>query len=141
MKFDAENKIQEFIECAIAFTAYDRVDRILHRSAIDAKKNAALGKKIAMLEKQFIKFAPDEFIKLLDEQNLAVAEVAAECLYPLYPKKCIKILKEYSDTLSEDLEKYRVKTLIEAYETEQKFCMDIFRKFYGCDDLSALNRE
>lgn len=141
MKFDAEKKIQEFTDCAAAFTAYDRLDKILHRSATDVKKNAALGKKIALLEKQLVENALDEFIKLLDYRNLAVAEVAAECLYPLYPKKCIKILNEYVGTLSEDLEKYRVKTLVGVYEAQQYFCMDNFRELYGCDELSVLNRE
>lgn len=141
MQFDTRKKLQEFIDSAKELSAFDKIDKIHNKSKEGTKRNVVLGKKIFSVAKELINNVPDEFIKLLDYEDLSVAEVAAECLYPVYPKKCIKILKEYSNTLSEDLEKYRVNTLIESFEKGQEFCINNFKKLFDCDDLSALNRE
>ncbi|MCM1545440.1 MAG: hypothetical protein NC033_00220 [Clostridiales bacterium] len=141
MQFDTDGKIQEYIECAEALFTYDKLESIINCSKEDAKRSVALGKKLFSLAKQLFTNAPEDFICLLDSPNVAVAERTAECLYPLYPKKCSKIFHKYLLTLEHGLEKFRVKTIIEGLTEGQKFFTDYFKKFYGVDDLSTLNRE
>ena len=141
MQFDVDKKIKEFIECAEALTTYDKLENILNVSKDSKKRNIVLGKKIFSIAKQLLNNSPEEFVKLLDNENIAVAEEAAECLYPLYPQKCIRILEEYSLSLKHDLERFRVNMLIEALNAKHTFCINNFKNLYSCDDLSTLNRE
>lgn len=141
MQFDTELKIKEFRENAIILKSYDKIGSILNRSKEERKKNIALGRKSSSLAKQLINNALEDFIKLLEDDNILVAEGAAECLYPLFPKKCIRILKQYSNTLDNEIEKYRVETIIAEFKNPGVFFVENFRKLYNVDDLSTLNRE
>lgn len=81
------------------------------------------------------------FIKLLDYDNIVVSASAAEYLYPLYPQKCLKILRKYSKSLKNKLDSYKIDTKIEGLTQKQSFFMNTFYKLYKCEDLDSLNRE
>ena len=81
------------------------------------------------------------FVKLLSDKNIAVAASAAEFLYPMYPQKCIKILKRYSKSLNNKLDRYKVDCKIKGLKHQNEIFLKTYKKLYGCDDLDSLNQE
>ena len=135
--------INMFIENSIFLKDYESSERILkneeHSYNLAKKISSKISNavKILLLNEEGI----TEFVKLLDNENIVVSASAAECLYPLYPKKCLKILKKYSKSLSSKLDRYKIDCKIEGFEQHQQFFIDSFKKMYNCEDLESLNRE
>ena len=135
--------INIFIENSIFLKDYESTERILKNE----EHSYNLAKKVASKISNAVKLLLSneegitEFVKLLDNENIVVSASAAEYLYPLYPQKCLKILKKYSKSLSNKLDSHKIDWKIEGFKQNQQFFIDIFKKIYGCDNLETLNRE
>ena len=135
--------INIFIENSIFLKDYESTERILKNE----EHSYNLAKKVASKIYNAVKLLLSneegitEFVKLLDNKNIVVSASAAEYLYPLYPQKCLKILKKYSKSLSNKLDSCKIDWKIEGFKQNQQFFIDIFKKIYGCDNLETLNRE
>lgn len=138
-----EDLIKTFVENSIFLKEYESTDRIINNakhSYNTAKKASA---QVSKSVKQLLNTENDlqEFIKLLDNENLVVSVSAAEYLYPLYPEKCLKILRKYSKSLKNKLDSYKVDCKIDGFIKKQPFFMKSFYNIYNTDDLDSLNRE
>lgn len=135
--------ISVFIENSIFLKDYESSERILnneeHSYNLAKKVSSKISNSVELLLSSEEGIA--EFIKLLDNENIVVSASAAEYLYPLYPQKCLKILKKYSKSLSNELDRYKIDCKIEGFEQNQKFFVDSFKKIFGCEDLDSINRE
>ena len=135
--------INEFIENSIFLKDYESTDGIINNSEHNYNTAKKVSSLILKAVKQLLSTEEglSEFIKLLNNKNLVVAASAAEILYPLYPQKCLKILKQYSKSLKNKLDSYKVDTMIEGLQQKQSFFIDNFCKLYKCDNIDTLNRE
>ncbi len=140
---DLDEVIELFIKNSLFLKDYESTDKIIkgekHDYNLAKKVSGEISKTVKILlssEEGLIKF-----IKLLDDSNIAISASAAEFLYPLYPQKSLKILKQYSKSLKNKLDSYKVDTKIEGLNQKQAFFMDGFKKIYNCEDLESLNRE
>ena len=66
--------------------------------------------------------------------------VAARNLYPLDPKFYTTIFKKYRKTLKEELDIYKLETLMSGLDKKQKVFIDQFKKLYGEDRFEKLNK-
>ncbi len=134
--------IEIFINNSIFIKDYESTDKIINNVEHDYNKAKSVSSQITKTVKLLVSSESGlaEFIKLLDSKNLVVASSAAEYLYPLYPQKCLKILKKYSNSLSK-LDSYKVNCMIEGLVENKSFFTESFKKLYNCDDLDSLNRE
>lgn len=132
-----------FIENSIFLKDYESSEKILnneeHSYNLAKKVSSKISNAVELLLSSEEGIA--EFIKLLDNENIVISASAAEYLYPLYPQKCLKILKKYSKSLSNKLDRYKIDCKIEGFEQNQKFFVDSFKKIFGCEDLDSINRE
>ncbi len=135
--------INIFIENSIFLKDYESSERILKNEEHSYNLSKKVSSKISNAVKLLLSNEEGitEFVKLLDNENIVVSASAAEYLYPLYPKRCLKILKKYSKSLPNKLDRYKIDCKIEGFEQNQQFFIDSFKKIYGCEDLEALNRE
>ena len=147
MAIDKDNNINNlidlFIKNSIFITEYESADRIIKNKEHSYNLAKKISKQINTIVEQLLssEIGLHEFSTLLNDNNLVVASSAAEFLYPLYPEKCIQILKKYSQSLDNKLDSYKIDCMIEGFETKQKIFMDSFKKLYNCEDLDSLNRE
>lgn len=135
--------IELFVKNSLFLKDYESTDKIIqgekHDYNLAKKVSSEISKAVKILlstEEGLLKF-----IKLLDDNNIVISASAAEYLYPLYPKKCIKILKQYSKSLKNKLDSYKIDTKIEGLTQKQSFFMGTFHKLYNCEDIDSLNRE
>lgn len=138
-----EDLIKIFIENSIFLKDYESTDRIINNSEHNYNTAKKASSQILKAAKQLLLTEEGilEFSKLLENNNLVISASAAEILYPLYPQKCLKILKQYSKSLKNKLDRYKVDTMIEGLLQNQSFFIDNFCKLYKCDDIDSLNRE
>lgn len=135
--------IDEFVENSIFLKDYENSEKILNNEehsynlAKRVSGNISNAVKLLLSSEEGL----SEFAKLLEDKNIVVSASAAEYLYPLYPKKCLEILKKYSKSLSNKLDRYKIDCKIEGLEQSQQFFMDSFKKIYKCEDIDSLNRE
>lgn len=141
MKTDVQDLVSKYSAYCHALQEYNRVDNMLQNKKFHAKKTVVIGKKIDSLARKLIDSYLDAFILLLDESDLMVAEITAEYLYPLYPKKCFDILTAYKDTLTNNIDKYTIDSKIKGMAEGQKFFVDWYQELFGCKDIKGLNRE
>lgn len=137
------NLIDLFIKNSIFITEYESADSIIKNKEHSYNLAKKISKQINKTAEQLLstELGLNEFSQLLNDKNLIIASSAAEFLYPLYPEKCIQILKKYSQSLNNKLDSYKVDCMIEGFETRQKIFIDQFKKLYNCEDLDSLNRE
>ena len=142
-KITTAELINIFIENSIFLKDYESSERILkneeHSYNLAKKVSSKISNAVKLLLSNEEGIA--EFVKLLDNENIVVSASAAEYLYPLYPQRSLKILKKYSKSLPNKLDRYKIDCKIEGFEQNQQFFIDSFKKIYGCEDLKELNRE
>ena len=140
MNLYCDKLINDFKEKAIFLENY-----VSHKNfdgkRSSSKKSIKLGKELEKISQKLIDYYLDEFIKLLDDDNIIVQKNATEYLFPIYPKKCMGILKKYYSQLTDEIDKIGIKMTIGGYSQKQKIFMDNFRKSFKTDDLDSLNRE
>ena len=147
MALETKQNIDELIEIFINnskfLASYESTDRIINNEEHSYNK----AKKIASQKYKAIKAllkseeGITELIKLLNHNDIVISSATAEILYPLFPIHCIKILKNYSKSLSNKLDAYKVDCMIEGLNQKQDFSINNFKKLYGTDNLEELNRE
>ena len=141
MVYDLEKLLKQFEEKSIELDKYVSAKNILWNKEYSSKKSIRMGKSLTSIAVKLINLDIDAFVKLLDHNDIVVSKSAAEYLYPLYPKKCLCIMRAYRDTLTDNLDIYTMDTKIQGYEKKQKFFMDEFKRTFNCEDLENLNRE
>lgn len=141
MKKTIDNTIQQFIDDAIFLSNYLKVEN-LSNPDYDAKLTVKIGKRIEKNATYIIQNGGvEQFLKLLDNENIAVASSAAEYLYPLYPSKCIGIIKKRAKGIKNPLDRKREEDLIEGLEQDKIFFTGHFKTIYGEEDYKSLSRE
>lgn len=141
MKKTIENTIQQFIDDAIFLSNYLKVENLANPD-YDAKLTVKIGKRIEQNATHVIQNGGvEQFSKLLDNENIAVASSAAEYLYPLYPTKCIEIIKKRAKSIKNPLDRKREEDLIEGLEKDKSFFTSHFKTIYGKEDYKSLSRE
>ena len=137
------NLVQKFVNLSTELYKYTCSDNMIGNSSFDAKLSVKLGKQIDKIVETIINSQDqlNDFISLLESKNLLVAYLAAEYLYPLFPDKCIKIMKLFYRKIDDKIDKYTVKTKIEGITSQEKFFIDSYKKLYNTDNLETLNRE
>lgn len=140
---DNEDLIQNFVDLSTELYNYTCSNNMIGNPNFDAKFSVKLGNKLDKVVKIIINFQDklDEFINLLDSKNILTSYIAAEYLYPLYPKKCIKIMKKFYNNLEDKIDKYTIKTKIDGITLHESFFIDSYKKLYNTDNLEKLNRE
>ena len=142
-KLTTAELIKIFIENSINLKNYESSERILNNEKHSYNTAKKISSKVSHAVKILISYEEGitEFATLLNNENIVISASAAEYLYPLYPQKCLKILKNYSKSLSNKLDLYKIDCKIEGFEQNQQFFMDSFKKIYNCENLDSLNRE
>jgi len=126
-----EKLLNEFVKDQVFLMQYSKADNVI-KLDYDAKMTVKLGKKIAKTVKKIVQTGGVvEFSRLLDDDDLYVQAAAAQYLYPVAPEKCIKILKTYSESLIDDLDKLKVDDMIKGFERGDQFFMNLFAELYG----------
>ncbi len=133
--------LKEFIELSKDLKKLSLIENSIDCDNYNPKVGIQLGKKIDKLISMIISTELENFITLLEDEDIIIRVSAAESLYPLYPTKCIKILEEYFHYLKDDLDKYKIKTKIEGLKENQIFFINYYKKLYKCDDIFSLRRE
>ena len=130
-KVKVEKLIQEFVQDQVFLLNYTKADNVISLD-YDAKLTVKIGKRIAKNVKKIIaNGGVDEMSKLLESDDLMVQTAAAQYLYPVAPEKCINILKTYSESLTDDLDKLKVNDMIKGFESGNQFFINIFEELYG----------
>ena len=141
MKKTIENSIDEFTNDSIFLSNYLKVDNLSNQD-YDPKLTVKVSKRIEKNATYIIQHnGTDQFIKLLTHKTLAVASSAAEYLYPLYPNKCLDIIKKYAKTRKNPLDRKREEDLINGLQKNVSFFTDHFKTIYDTDDYKNLSRE
>lgn len=141
MKMTIEMAIQQFIDDAIFLSNYLKVEN-LSNSDYDARLTVKIGKRIEKTATFIIQNdGVGDFSKLLNHSNIAVASSAAEYLYPLYPSKCIEIIKRRARSIKNPLDRKREEDLIDGLQNDKTFFTGHFKTIYGEDDYKSLSRE
>lgn len=138
-----DDLIQNFVDLSTELYNYTCSNYLIENPNFDAKFSVSLGNKLDKVVKIIINSQDkmDEFINLLNSKNLLTSYLVAEYLYPLYPKKCIKIMKKFYNKLKDKIDKYTVKTKIDGITLKESFFIDSYKKLYNTDNLEELNRE
>ena len=137
------NLIEQFISEATTLHNYISNKNSFCNPDFSPKYSVKLG-KIVYKKVQTIINTPallEEFIKLLDSKDLLIAYLSAEHLYPLYPTKCLKIMKKFHNSLDDNIDRYTVMSKFEGISRKKDFFMERYKKLYNCEDLDSLNRE
>lgn len=130
-KGKVEKLIQEFVQDQVFLLNYTKADNVISLD-YDAKLTVKIGKRIAKNVKKIIaNGGVDEMSKLLESDDLMVQTAAAQYLYPVKPKECLEILRKYSNSLTDDLDKLKVDDMIKGFETNNEFFVNIFEELYG----------
>lgn len=138
-----DDLIQDFVDLSTELYNYTCSNNMIGNPNYDAKFSTKLGNKLDKIVKKIIDSQEklSEFIHLLDSENLLTSYLAAEYLYPLYPERCINIMKTFHNNLKDKIDKYTVKTKIDGITLRESFFMDSYKKLYNTDNLDELNRE
>lgn len=141
MKKTVDNIIQQFIDDAIFLSNYLKVENLANPD-YDAKLTVKIGKRIEKNATFIIQNnGIEKFSKLLNHSNISVASFAAEYLYPLYPTRCIEIIKKRAKSIKNPLDRKREEDLIEGLENDKAFFTDHFKIIYGEENYKSLSRE
>lgn len=135
--------VQIFIDDSKFLKDYESAEKIINNE----KHNYNTARKVSTEKTNIIKKllstenGVNALTELLKNDDLVIVSSAAEVLYPLYPKMCIEILKNYSKSLSNKLDRYKVDCMIEGYIKKQEFFINNLKKLYNTENLESLNRE
>ncbi len=141
MKQTIENSLKQFVEDAIFLNNYLKVENLPNKD-YNAKLTVKIGKRIEQNATYIIQNGGiEQFLKLLDCENIVVASFAAEYLYPLYPTKCIEIIKRRAKSIKNSLDRKREEDLIDGLENDKVFFTGHFKTIYGTNDYKSLSRE
>lgn len=140
MKKFEDNKL-EFIRLVKELDSYDRASSLIKDDNYDPKKTVLIGKKIHKLAIQLINYNLDEFLELLNDDELCVSEMCAEYAYPIYPNKCLLIMEKYMNSIEKDVDKIKIKSKIEGLKRNDTFFTILFKKLYNVENLNSLCRE
>ncbi len=133
--------IQQFIDDSIFLGNYLKVEN-LSNPDYDAKLTVKIGKRIEKNATYVIQNnGIEQFLQLLDNENIVIASTAAEYLYPLYPSKCIEIIKRRAKSIKNPLDRKREEDLIDGLENNKIFFTGHFKTIYGNEDYKTLSRE
>ncbi len=147
MALETKKNISELIEIFInnsKFLAeYEATDRIINNEEHSYNKAKKVALQKCRATKALLKSEEgiSQLIKLLNYNEIVVSSAVAEVLYPLFPSQCIKILKDYSKSLSNKLDAYKIDCMIDGLNQKQDFFMNNLKKLYNTDNLEELNRE
>ena len=141
MKKTLDDILQQFIDDAIFLSNYLKVEN-LSNPDYSPKLTVKVGKRIDKNATYIIQNnGIEQFLKLLDFNNIAVAAFAAEYLYPLYPSKCLQIIKKRAKSIKDPLDKKREEDLINGLENDKIYFTGHFKTLYGVEDYKSLSRE
>ena len=100
--------IQNFVDLSTELYNYTCSNNMIGNPNYDAKLSTKLGNKLDKIVKMIINSQDkmSEFINLLDNKNLLTSYLAAEYLYPIYPEKCLNIMKAFHNKLEDKIDKY-----------------------------------
>lgn len=142
MKKTNKEILEEIIKDAIFLFEYTEIDNLLNNEDFDPKLTVKIGNRV---DKNIsILLRTDDGIQelksLLDMDDIRLNFVAARNLYPLDPKFYKTIFKKYRKTLKEELDIYKLETLMSGLDKKQKVFIDQFKKLYGEDRFEKLNK-
>ena len=142
-KQNIDELIEIFINTSKFLVNYESTDRIINNEehSYNKAKKAASQKCNAIKELLKSEEGISQLIKLLNHNDIVISSAAAEVLYPLFPSHCIKILKDYSKSLSNKLDAYKIDCMIDGLNQKQDFFINNLKKLYNTDNLEELNRE
>lgn len=143
MAIEAENNIQQFVSKATELFNYTSSANMVGNPLYDSKYSHKLGREVDKIVKNILKSQSeiDDFVKLLDDKSLLTQYLAAGYLYPIYPNKCLKIMKKFYSSIDDKIDKFTVKTKIEGLLNKESFFIDTYKKLYKCEDIECLSRE
>lgn len=134
-------ELVELKEIIIAMHEINKIDSDFTDE--NKKKSLKLGAKFNKLLKNLL--SSENGIQILtnsmSDNNPIVVFIISRYLYPLYPKKTMKIMENYQKTIVDGLEKLRVTDVINGLKSNQPVFMNQFKKLYNTKDLESLNRE
>ena len=141
MKKTIDNQIKELKKIIIQMNDMNKINN--NFSEDEVKESLKLGKKFYTILKTLLNSEEGiiSLIKLMDDDNSVVCFVVARNLYPIFPSKTMKIMKNYLTQVNDKLEKMRVQDVIEGFQSNQKVFMEQFKRLYNVEDLDSLNRE
>lgn len=141
MKKTIDNQIKELKKIIIQMNDMNKINN--NFSEDEVKESLKLGKKFNTILKTLLNSEEGiiSLIKLMDDDNSVVCFVVARNLYPIFPSKTMKIMKNYLTQVNDKLEKMRVQDVIEGFQSNQKVFMEQFKRLYNVEDLDSLNRE
>lgn len=142
MKKTNKEILEEIIKDEIFLFEYTEIDNLLNNEDFDPKLTVKIGNRV---DKNIsILLRTDDGIQelksLLDMDDIRLNFVAARNLYPLDPKFYKTIFKKYRKTLKEELDIYKLETLMSGLDKKQKVFIDQFKKLYGEDRFEKLNK-
>ena len=142
MKKTNKEILEEIIKDEIFLFEYTEIDNLLNNEDFDPKLTVKIGNRV---DKNIsILLRTDDGIQelksLLDMDDIRLNFVAARYLYPLDPKFYKTIFKKYRKTLKEELDIYKLETLMSGLDKKQKVFIDQFKKLYGEDRFEKLNK-
>ena len=124
--------IQEFINDTLFLQNYTKTENMLNQN-YDARLTVKIGKRIEKNLQAIL--CADEgialFKELLVNENFYIRFIAARYLYPIIPQEAITIMREYKNSLSDNVKKYEVENVIKGLESKQSVFMAQFKKLYG----------
>ena len=143
MKKTVLNLIKEWKDLVIALDNLDKSLECRMTTDADVKESIRLGKKFNKTVNELVGTEEGVFAltQCMEDENPRVRFMAARDLYPLYPKKAMKIMKDYEKVVTYGLKKMSVENVIRGFQNKQKVFVDQFKKMYNCEDLDSLNRE
>lgn len=144
IKIEKDNElIEQFIKQSNQLYHYTLSDNMIGNTNYDSKYSIKLGKNLDKVVKLIIKSktAMDNFIELIDNNDLLTAYLASEYLYPLYSQKCLKIMKDFYNKTSDKIDRFTIKTKIDGLRNKEKFFIETYKSLYDTEDLESLNRE
>ena len=134
-------ELVELKEIIIAMHEINKIDSDFTDE--NKKKSLKLGAKFNKLLKNLL--SSENGIQILtnsmSDNNPIVVFIISRYLYPLYPKKTMKIMENYQKTIVDGLEKLRVTDVINGLKSNQPVFMNQFKKLYDTENLESLNRE
>lgn len=131
----------EYSKLVLELNDYDKASNIINNKGYDYKVSVNLGKKIDRVAVKLIDLDLEKFITLLDNKNIAIRGNCAEYLYPLFPKKCLKILCEFEKSFNKEIDRIKIHSKIVGLQRNDKFFIELYKNLYKVEDLSMLNRE
>lgn len=140
-KENIDNQIIQLREIIIQMNKLNEITSDF--SDINVRQSKKLGTKFEKLLASLLKSecGVSRLVEMLDDTNPTVQFIIARNLYPMFPARTMKIMKNYQKHTNDKLEKMRVQDVVRGFETKQNVFIQQFKRLYNCDNLDSLNRE